>query len=67
MINKKGLSEVVTTVLIILLAIVAITIVWFVVRNVIKSGSEEADIRKVSLDLNILEARVRDSVLNIRK
>ena len=36
--NKKGLSTVVTTLIIILLVLVAIGIVWVVIRGVIESG-----------------------------
>jgi hypothetical protein len=42
--NKKGLSTVVTTLIIILLVIVAIGIVWVVVRNVIEQGTGQIDI-----------------------
>ncbi|MEK6812192.1 MAG: hypothetical protein AABX76_01400, partial [Nanoarchaeota archaeon] len=38
--RKKGLSEVVTTVIIILLSLVAVGIVWVVVKNVVSSGAE---------------------------
>ena len=44
MINKKGLSTVVTTLIIILLVLVAIGIVWVVIRGVIESGSEQIDV-----------------------
>jgi hypothetical protein len=42
--NKKGLSTVVTTLIIILLVLVAIGIVWVVVRNVIEQGTGQIDI-----------------------
>ena len=44
MINKRGLSAVVTTLIIILLVLVAVGIVWVVVRNVIEQGAEQIDI-----------------------
>ncbi|MEK6833456.1 MAG: archaellin/type IV pilin N-terminal domain-containing protein [Nanoarchaeota archaeon] len=42
--NKKGLSTIVATLLIILLTLVAVGIIWVVVRNVVKGGSEQVDI-----------------------
>ena len=42
--NRKGLSEVVTTLIIILLVLVAIGIVWVVVNNILESGTEQAEI-----------------------
>ena len=41
--NKRGLSTVVTTLIIILLVLVAIGIIWIVVRGVIETGTETAD------------------------
>lgn len=42
--SKKGLSTVVTILIIILLVFVAIGIVWVVVRNVIESGTGQIEI-----------------------
>ncbi len=42
--NKKGLSTVVTTLIIILLVFVAIGIVWVVVKDVIEEGAAQIDI-----------------------
>ena len=41
--NKKGLSTIVATVLIILLVIAAVTLVWGPIRNMISKQSEEAE------------------------
>jgi len=41
--NKKGLSTVVTTLIIILLVLVAIGIIWVVIRGVIDTGSGQID------------------------
>ena len=51
--NKRGLSDVITTLIIILLVLVAVGIIWVVVRNVVQSGSEQIEIttRCVAVDL----------------
>ena len=41
--NKQGMSAVVTTLIIILLVIVALGIIWVVVKNVIDSGKEQVE------------------------
>ncbi len=41
--NKKGLSDVVTALIIILLVLVALGIVWVVIRNLIDSSSGQID------------------------
>jgi len=51
--NKRGLSTVVTTLIIILLVLVAIGIIWIVVRNVLESGSNEIDFRTKCLDVDV--------------
>ena len=53
MINNKGLSTVVTTLIIILLVLVAIGIVWVVIINVIEEGTAdiETSTKCLSVDL----------------
>ena len=62
---KRGMSAVVTTLIIILLAIVAIGIVWVVVRNILDKGREEVDISKLTLDLQINKVLVEEDNLSI--
>ncbi|GAJ06677.1 unnamed protein product, partial [marine sediment metagenome] len=49
---------VVTTLIIILLAIVAVGIVWVVVKNIISKGKEDISLTGLTLDLEILRASV---------
>ena len=51
--NKKGLSAVVTTLIIILLVLVAIGIVWVVVRNIVEEGTSEVAIKVKCLDVDV--------------
>jgi len=52
--NTKGLSAVITTLIIILLVLVAVGIVWVVVRNVIDEGTEQISLssRCLAIDLS---------------
>ena len=56
--GKQGLSTVVTTLIIILLVLVAIGIIWTVVKNVITGSGEQIDIntRCVTTNLEISSA-----------
>ena len=56
--NKRGLSEVITTLIIILLVIAAIGIIWAVVNPFIRESSEEISLAKFTLDLSIKQASV---------
>ncbi len=52
MINKRGLSGVVTILIIVLLVFVAIFIVWTVVRNVLEQGAEQIDLGSRCLEVD---------------
>ncbi|MEK6885078.1 MAG: archaellin/type IV pilin N-terminal domain-containing protein [Nanoarchaeota archaeon] len=41
--NKRGLSEVVTAIIVILLVLVAVGIIWAVVQNLLEEGAGEAE------------------------
>ena len=59
MINKRGLSAVITTLIIILLVIVAVGIIWVVVRNVIEEGATS-----IELSTKCLAVDTRATVVN---
>ncbi len=52
--NKKGLSDVITTVLIILLVLAAVVIIWSFVRPAIQSGASKVTGACISLDLKVI-------------
>jgi len=51
--NKRGLSQVVTTVIIILLVLAAIAIIWSFVRPVIESSSQQISADCSTIDLEV--------------
>ncbi len=63
--SRRGMSAVVTTLLIILLALVAVGIVWVVVKNLISKGIDEVSLASVTLDMEIKKALVEEDALNI--
>jgi len=67
--QKKGLSSIVVTLIIVLLAIVAIGIVWGVIRGVISKSSKQVNSFTFSLDLKIIGAYEQDGkiVTNVER
>ena len=51
--NKKGLSIVVTTLIIVLLVLVAIGIIWVVIKNVIDEGAAQVDLTAKCLKIDV--------------
>jgi len=59
--NRRGLSTIVITLILILLSLVAVGIVWFVVNNILKSGAQEIDLGAKCLNLNVEATKVNCS------
>jgi len=51
--NNKGLSNVVTVLMFILLALVAVGIIWTVVNNLVEKGAEEIDLSSKCLEVKV--------------
>lgn len=68
-INKRGLSTIITTLIVILLTLVAVGIVWVVIKNMITSGTEEIELGKFSVDMEIKNVQVSasDIALDVRR
>ncbi len=56
--DKRGLSAIVATLIIILLVLVAVGIVWVVVRNILQEGAEGIELSRLTLDLSIKSAYI---------
>jgi hypothetical protein len=54
--NKNGLSTIVVTLILIVLSLVAIGIIWGVIRNILKSSSEQIQTGDLTIDLDITQA-----------
>ena len=51
--KKRGLSTVVTTIIMVLLVLVAIGVVWVVIRNIITDTSEQITTETILIDLKV--------------
>jgi len=56
--NRKGLSAIVATLIIILLVLVAAGIIWVVVRNILTEGAGGIELGRFTLDLSIKSAYI---------
>jgi len=65
--NKRGLSAAVTSLIIILLVLVAVGIVWMVVSNLVEESASGIDVgmRCLPLSLSVQSVVCADSVCNI--
>ncbi|MEK6847777.1 MAG: hypothetical protein AABX50_01470 [Nanoarchaeota archaeon] len=67
--DRKGLSEVVTNLLIILLVLVAVGVVWVVIRNILAGGAGNIELGQFTFDLRIQSAYVSgtDIVVGVKR
>jgi flagellin-like protein len=56
--QKRGLSAIVATLLIILLTLVAVGIIWVVIRNVVQSGADQIEITSKCLEIDVTASEV---------
>ncbi len=63
--DKKGLSTIVITLIIILISLVAIGIIWLVVRNIIQVGTNQIALGQFTLDVKIKDFAVDTSSNNV--
>jgi len=63
--NHKGLSAIVATLIIILIALVAVVIVWVAVNNIIQRGAEQIETGQFTLDLQIKAAQVQNGNITV--
>ena len=59
--STKGLSTIVATLIIILLTLVAVGIIWVVIRNVVTSGSQQVDINSKCLAVSLQAVSVTNT------
>jgi hypothetical protein len=63
--NRKGLSTIIVTLILILVSLVAVGVIWVVVRNVIQTGTEGVGLSQFSLSAKILDVSMDNSSNNI--
>ncbi len=64
--KKRGLSTIIASVLIILIVLIAGSIVWFTVRNVLQENSEKISLSGLTIDLKVQSLRITNDTLDIK-
>lgn len=64
-VNRRGISTIIATLLLILLTIVLIGILWVIIRNVTSSASEGINLGGITLDLKIQNANIGQNNLSV--
>ena len=59
--QKRGLSEIVTTLLFVLLALGAVLMVWFLVRGLLVDSAGSADISQIVLTISVKSAEIDET------
>ncbi len=59
--NKQGMSAVVTTLIIILLVLVALGIIWVVVRNLVQGGAEQVGLSQKCQEVEITAVKINET------
>ncbi len=67
--NKKGLSEIIATLIIILLVIVAAGIIWVVVRGTVQSSADQVELgsKCLAIDLQFVSYDNASKILTLRR
>lgn len=63
--KKRGLSQVITTLLLILLVLAAVMIVWAVVRNMIEEGTQDITLTAFTIDLEIKQVTINPNDIEV--
>jgi len=64
--NKRGISTVIATILIVLLGLVAVGIIWGVIQNILSDTEDDITIRGSKVNLNIKDAQYSDGKIQVR-
>ena len=67
--NKRGLSNVIVTLIIIVISLIAVGLVWVVVQNLIEGETEEISFGFVTVDLEItdINVKVNDTEVKVKR
>ncbi len=64
--KKRGMSTIIASILIILIVLIAIAIVWVSIRTIFKQGSEQIELSKFTIDLNIDGVTIKNESVQVK-
>ncbi len=64
--NKKGVSQIIVTVIMITIVLAAVGVVWVIVQNVLSEGAEDISVASQRITLDVEQVKVTDSGIDVR-
>ncbi|MAG78869.1 hypothetical protein CMI40_00645 [Candidatus Pacearchaeota archaeon] len=64
--NKRGISALITTLIMVLLVLVSIGIIWAIIQNIITGGVEQISLGKLLIDLKIEDPKLVGDNVSLR-
>ncbi|MCW8966839.1 MAG: LamG domain-containing protein [Candidatus Pacearchaeota archaeon] len=64
--KSRGMSQIITTVIMIGIVLVAVGVVWVVVQNIIGEGLQDVSLGSLKISMNIENVRVTDDGIDVR-
>ncbi len=58
LINKRGMSTIVITIIMIVLVLAAISVVWFIVTGILEEGASDVSLGTKCLDINLVATKM---------
>ncbi len=66
MFNKKGMSTIIVTILMIVLVLVAVGVVWTIVQNILTESADDISLGSLKISLNIEKVKVTDTGIDVQ-
>ncbi|MCW8965972.1 MAG: hypothetical protein OQK82_04685, partial [Candidatus Pacearchaeota archaeon] len=64
--ERRGMSQIITTVIMIGIVLVAIGAVWIVAQNILNQGLEDVSLGSLKISMNIESVKVIDDGIDVR-
>ncbi len=64
--NKKGMSTIITTVIMIVLVLVAVGVVWAIVQNILTESADDISLGSLKIRLNIEKVKITDVGVDVQ-
>ncbi len=64
-INKKGISDIITYLLIIVISMIALGILWVIVANFLSQGGEQVSLQGITISLSIKNAQISSGGVSV--
>ena len=64
--KKRGMSTVITTLILIVLVLTAVAIIWAVISNMISEGTEDVGLGAFTISLDIEKITLKENTIDVQ-